>query len=503
MTDNAVNSVKAIYRTTGVSSHEGNPLIEALPPIMSTKQICDSVQWLPTPPSAEDRQKPVELRIHELPKVRKLIYALPEYGLHSSVMSVILREGYTNRNPVHVETWQQLYYSNVASDRPPPPPEPNAHRASGVIFSGLSGMGKSTFMNRFLQLYPQVIQHSTYKGREFIHPQLVWIKIDCPGNGSLSGLVLKFFEAVDKALGTRYVDDYFPKGGKTPTQPVLLRTMARIAANYFLGVLIIDELQNLNRAKTQGDEGFLTFLSSLVEHIGVPVIGVGTPAVTKLFKNALQHARRAAAMGFYNFQRFDEEEDAWTEFLESIIPYCWLEKPIELTPELKSALYDHSQGITAILIALFVLAQYRCLAENCVFDRDVLDSVAMYELAPLQDAIRMLRNGNTAALQEYEDLSFDKTWEKAIECLEHSLQEAALNRKSAGKPSPTSKKTSKQSAPGTEKKGASSPSADSNDLRNLSEFKDPYEELRARGVVPTNIFSMGGDQLTADDKQSN
>jgi len=490
----AINVLNALYRETGVSSYDGNPLIEALPPIFSNLEACSYIEWLPAPPTQAQRSKPLELRFHELPSVRKLVYILPEYALYSSIISVIIRDGYSTRNPVQVQTWQRLFYTNTASKGAVPPIEPNAHRASGIIFSGISGMGKSTFLNRYLQLYPQVIQHSSYKEQEFIHPQLVWLKIDCPSNGSLSGLVLAFFEAVDKALGTSYAIDYFPKGVRTPSQPVLLRAMARIAANYFLGVLIIDELQNLNRAKTQGEEGFLSFLSSMVEHIGVPVIGVGTPAVTKVFKRRLQDARRAVAMGFYEFQRFDEHEDAWPNFVETVLTYSWLERPIEVTPTLISSLYFHSQGIPAIVIALFVLAQYRCLTDTCAFDHSILEEISKHELAPLQSALRVVRSGSAEGLRDFDDLSVDKAWAEAMDKMEVALLKVVRDSKSLPKKSTTA---GKQAGTSAAKKGSSRAGNDARDLRSLSSAEDPHEELRKRGVTPTNVFTMEVDNLNS------
>lgn len=485
----------AIYRETKVSAYDGNPLIEALPPILTQLDLCSLVEWLPATPSQEQRSKPLELRFHELPSIRKLVYLLPEYALHSSIMSVLIRDGYTTRNPVKVQTWQNLYYVNAASGGNISPPEPTAHRASGIVFSGLSGMGKSTFINRYLQLYPQVIQHTSYKGKEFIHPQLVWIKIDCPSNGSLSGLVLRFFEAVDSALGTRYADDYFPKKGRAPTLQVLLKEMARIAANYFLGVLIIDELQNLNRAKTQGDEGFLSFLSGMVEHIGVPIIGVGTPSVTKVFKRKLQDARRAAAMGFYDFQRFAESEEAWNDFIETLLGYNWLEQSIEITDDIKAAFYFHSQGITAIVIALFMLAQYRCLADDCEFSSSLLDDISKNELAPVQNAIRLLRSGSPEAMNELDDLKFDKTWETAINDIEAALRDASnKKRASSSAINKRSESAAQKSAIAAHKKGRSTPTRDDKDLRGVTAEDNPHEELRRRGITPVNIFTMGKDE---------
>ncbi|MEK5749981.1 ATP-binding protein, partial [Acinetobacter nosocomialis] len=64
---------------------------------------------------------------------------------------------------------------------------------------GCSGSGKSTTLHRILNLYPQVIYHEKYN-----FMQLVYLKIDCPHDGSLKNLCLHFFKAIDVALGTDF-----------------------------------------------------------------------------------------------------------------------------------------------------------------------------------------------------------------------------------------------------------------------------------------------------------
>lgn len=48
--------------------------------------------------------------------------------------------------------------------------------------------------------------------------------------------------------------------------------MALVAANHHLGVLVIDEIQRLNLAKSGGAEKMLNFFTQLVNSVGVPVV---------------------------------------------------------------------------------------------------------------------------------------------------------------------------------------------------------------------------------------
>src|SRR5699024_3054395 len=58
--------------------------------------------------------------------------------------------------------------------------------ADSLSIIGISGIGKTTAIERLLLMYPQVIKHEAYEGQPFNHTQIVWLKIDCPYDGSLS-----------------------------------------------------------------------------------------------------------------------------------------------------------------------------------------------------------------------------------------------------------------------------------------------------------------------------
>jgi hypothetical protein len=475
----------AQYADTGVKRYIGNPLIEALPPIWSPEKIEQLLEWQPEIPTSDDRKKPAHIRVHEVPAVRQLIYLLPEYSLYQSIISVLIRDGYTTRNPMLVRTWQYLHMINSAGQNDLKPIEPLDHRASGILLSGLSGIGKSTFIHRLFANYPHAVQHTKYGEKSFRHLQIVWIKINCPHDGSLRGLVQQFFVQVDRIAGTNFTKEYFLKT-YSPTLPTLLGLMRRVAADYFIGTLIIDELQNLNRAKTQGDQGMLEFLGSMVEDIGVPVIGIGTPAVTRLFANELRIARRSASLGYYEFHRPGPEDPAWIDFMDTLWQYDWTETSSILTPKLRHRFYEHSQGVTALVVALFILAQYRCLLEGETLDENLLDEISQCELAPVQAALRALRSKNEDIQKTFNDLLPSSAWLEGV--LDVS---AALHRSVNQKTSALETKSRASTKLSGARKGLSVASNDPKDLRNLpKDAKSAHAKLREQGLTPTNPFKF-------------
>jgi hypothetical protein len=198
-------SSTAQYRPSPVAEYANNPLIEALPPILSEAEAAMSIAYFPTEPDAE-RSRPKEVRLHCIDRLKTLVQPLPIHIELESAISSILRSGYVGRNPMHATTWRHLH--TLSTDRR----HLAGFNSSASTFSlvGLSGIGKTTALNAVLSSYPQLITHHRYQNKEFIHTQVTWLKLECPYDGSLSGLCHAFFKALDKALGQqdRYVSRY-------------------------------------------------------------------------------------------------------------------------------------------------------------------------------------------------------------------------------------------------------------------------------------------------------
>lgn len=128
--------------------------------------------------------------------------------------------------------------------------------ADSMAIIEISGMGKTTAIEKLLLMYPQVIKHFEYKGQNFTRTQIVWLKIDCPYDGNLSTLCKSFFSAIDDVLGTRYLEKF---GYSSRVTSTMLINMTKLAWRYGIGVLVIDELQHLVNAKKDKDD-MLDFL---------------------------------------------------------------------------------------------------------------------------------------------------------------------------------------------------------------------------------------------------
>ena len=388
----------AHYTPSPLQDYAGNPLTEALPPVLTEIDAARAIAYFPEEPGAE-RLLSKELRLHCIDRIRQLVQPLPIHLELESALSSILRSGYVSRNPVHAATWRHLY--TLSTNRR----DLALFQSSASTFSlvGLSGIGKTTALNAALSLYPQKIIHSRYQGKEFLHTQIVWLKIECPFDGSLSGLCHAFFKAIDKALDDpgRHSARFRRKTGILE----MIQGMEQLASTYFIGALVIDELQHLNAAKTGGKDNMLNFFVNLINSIGIPVVFSGTNSMINLFADILRNARRACGQGMYDFRQPSESDAAWNMLVNVIWEYQWVQKPAALTPELRAVLYDLTQGVTDFLAKLMILGQrYAIQAEIETLNEQVFRHVADTKLKLLKPAIAALRSGDPAAMKKFEDL---------------------------------------------------------------------------------------------------
>lgn len=390
--------IQAWYEDSPVLEYAGNPLIEAMPPIMSEEEAAERLAEIPPLPN-DERAMPKEVRLHCINRISHLVQPLPIHLELEAVVSSIIRSGYTGRNPMDAATWRHLH---AISQRTASPTSTFNSTASTFSLVGLSGMGKTTALKSVLRLLPQVIKHTRYRGRDLIQTQIVWLKLECPHNGSLAGLCQEFFRAVDAALGDD-IHAYYYKSKRNEAD--LIPMMRQVAATYFIGAIFIDELQHLQVAKAASKDEMLNFFVNLINSIGVPVVFVGTNSMVNLFAHIVRNARRVSGQGVYDFKQPMEEDDTWDLLLSTMWEYQWVRNPIPLSDELKSKIYDLTQGVTDFLSKLMILGQrYAIQSGKERLDDQVFEHVASTKMKLLQPAIAALRSKDPKQMAIFEDL---------------------------------------------------------------------------------------------------
>ena len=274
--------------------------------------------------------------------------------------------------------------------------------ASGFTIIGMSGVGKSTAVEKILSLYPQCICHDSYQGQPLVLTQIVWLKLDCPHDGSIKGLCFQFFEAIDRAMGT----DHFPRYTKSRyTVDVLMVLMTQLVNLYQIGILVIDEIQHLSLAKGGGSEKMLNFFVTLVNTIGIPVVMIGTTKAMSILQSEFRQARRGSGQGDLLWDRMHNDL-SWEIFVTSMWKHQWTRDKIPLTEEMKNILYEESQGIIDIAVKLYAMVQVKAITVgNDRFVARDFHVAAAEKLGLVKPMLDALRTGDKKKIRQYGDIS--------------------------------------------------------------------------------------------------
>lgn len=397
------NTVKAEYRKQQVTEYNSNPLIESLPDVLTTDNAMERLMHMPGY-DENDRKLPVHIRRHKLQSLVRFFMPLNIHIELEQRFSRLIRYGYIERNPMRAGYWNDVgssinalesYADNLISHY--------STYAAGFNLIGISGIGKTQAVIRSLLLYPQVIIHSEYKERLLSHKQLVWLKLECPFDGGIKGLCMNFFQAVDSILGTQYRRYY---GNSKNNTDAMLSDIALVAANHFLGVLVIDEIQRLNSAKSGGAQRMLDFFVQLVNTVGVPVVLVGTYNALSVLSGNFSQLRRGTGQGDVIWDRMKNDSE-WRLFVESLwsFQYTRKESRLEKEPELLDVLYEETQGITDLVVKAFIFAQDRAIESGKEkIAASIIRSAARDKFNMLRPALDALKTNDKRALARYEDI---------------------------------------------------------------------------------------------------
>lgn len=400
---------KGVYKEQLLSEYTNNPFIEALPPIFNEDDVLE--RFMVTPRiSDQDKLSETNIRYHVLKRVKNFIQPLPIHFEVERRLSTLIRRGYLARNPLDRTFLERVRVLHELREE-----EETAHKyiderlnyirstADSLSIIGISGIGKTTAIERLLLMYPQVIKHEEYKGQPFNRTQIVWLKIDCPYDGSLSTLCKSFFKAIDDLLETQYLEKFGYLNRVTST---MLLHMTSLASMYGIGVLVIDEIQHLLHSKNDQEE-MLNFFVTLSNTVGIPTVLIGTSKAQKLFKGNFRQARRAASEAVI-WDRMAEDSEEWEFFLETLWELQCLKTQSKLTEETKKAFYYECQGITSVAVNLFILAQERALFDednpNEIITPKVLKKTAKDDMQMIQPMMTAIQKNNLAEMTKYEDI---------------------------------------------------------------------------------------------------
>jgi hypothetical protein len=401
--------VEARYTPQRIPQYRGNPLIEALPPIASDEELVDLLFDLPEF-DAEQRGWLTEERMHMVSQLSSFLQPLERHIRLARALDTMIRSGYVGRAPStveHVAVFQDLYEAQKTKRafKLELSTADNKQLSSSLI--GMSGLGKTTAIRRILRRYPQVIYHPAHH-----IDQIPWLHIEAPHDGmSMKGLAASLFRKIDQLVpDAGYYDMYMSV--RSASGEVLMNHAALTMHKHFVGVLVVDEIQNLANKGTSKE----TLMSALVtasNQLGVPIVFVGTNKAHDVLGLNYRQGRRSVGHGFPAWPLFSSsgaisDENTWGEweqFLTSLWTYQWIRKPVPLTQPMADTMTSCSQKNPDIAIKLFACAQWRAMLDDSeTFSVHTIVSILEHELSIMRPMIDAMRTNDTAMLRTYDDI---------------------------------------------------------------------------------------------------
>ena len=395
-------------------AYRDNVLIEACGPILSPGQLARQLTRMPARPKEDVSSLPRHILVHEPPNICRM-HIPTKAGLElAQAIDVMIRQGYVHRKPSSPLTWQRIYDG-------PPPDTAELPIQLGASVVGLSGSGKSRAIERALSLKQQVIIHERFPHMAGAVQQILWLKIDVPPSGTLTELVRAMAEATDRALGSDY-GVQFRRARESAWS--MARRWLKVIEGHFLGVLVLDELQNLFKLETKAvrsaqrsggdrpplrikDDEALKLILTLTNSSMIPVVVCSTPDGMHAIGSRMSTSQRLVTSGFHHIQHATTAEDEhFRKFLfPRLVDFQWLPQRLTATDELRSTFHRLTAGIPRIAMALWVLANQRAISRGAQgLTAEDLEQVAATSLGPLQPAVQALLSHDPRRMRLYEDL---------------------------------------------------------------------------------------------------
>lgn len=403
-TNNTLNHITAQYHEQRIPRHQGNLLIEALPISQGDSDIFEHLLKLPQF-DEEQRSWPAHERML---LSMELFHSLIPSSRHiqlARLVDTMIRDGYAGRPMNSAKSnaiLNQIYKDQKAGTLLSNGPQHFSTTAMTKAVIGYSGAGKSTALRNILAMYPPVIFHP-----ETHTFQIPYLFIETPHDGSsIKGLCYGIFRKIDSLVpGADYYDRYATRG--RPSDETLLAHIARVLHIHRVGLLVCDEIQNLENAH-KNKQSLMTLLVSASNEFGVPLLFVGTNKAKRVLSLDFRQARRSSNVGPTVWDRMERGENSgeWDTFLDILWDFQWVKNPEPLTPALSALMYARSQGITDVVLKLFVIAQWRAIQDGSErITAALIEQVASQELGMLKPMLEAIRTNNLDALDAYTDIA--------------------------------------------------------------------------------------------------
>jgi hypothetical protein len=386
--------------------YKGNPLIESLyPPPLTDDELI--LRLAKRPEFSElDRELAKTFRMgmpHRLEN--QFFYPCKQHiSLYIHIYNHITT-GYLPRNPITPVGQAHLYGTGT----PRYGKDVSGDGSSPItLLVGLTGVGKSALVRRILNAIGHpVVMHSNYLGRPFCETQILYLKRNVPDQASSKSLNSALCQHARELIGN-YRRTSASEYSRT-YRPEYFENLRAAVDNFHVGITVIDELHHISLAKSGGADELLALIKNAGEEISAPLLLIGTTKTLKLLRGSMEVMRRLINEGLRKIDRpLSAADEDWVNMVTKAWEYQWVRRPIPISEEIISCLYQCTQGITGLFLSLFIAAQKIAIED----DIEVVDTKLLYQiyntrfdvLHPFIDALKV--NDEEALM------AFDDTYEK-------------------------------------------------------------------------------------------
>jgi Cdc6-like AAA superfamily ATPase len=349
------------YQNIKTRSLRGNPLAEAIHPRLSEEAFEEKVTDEVLVPDDINEYLDYDKELEALSLMNTVSPTSMFYETYCDLYNVLMA-GFMSRNPLSEE---QQRYNNLISTR-----QIKGEKTSSecMIITGLSGTGKSTLIDTVLSVFKQYHSHSKdgKYGRDF--QQIVYIKCDIPPNASADAVCSRIIREIDKFTKDGRRKDFKITKGKKIEETIDNIVVA--CSTLGLGLLIFDEVQNISFAQAGDKAKIFRIMNDMTNIAKIPVINIGTTKAIKTFRTEFSNIRRLGLP--VDLSNFQQNEEDWQLLVEYAWSYQLIPHPLELTDDIRKAIYDYTQGVPYCLFYLISQANIYAIRNKnnsiCVSD---------------------------------------------------------------------------------------------------------------------------------------
>lgn len=314
-------------------------VINALPDMKTGNELISKLTYLPEY-STDIRNENEAIRLMALSDIYKIyipsqmsleIYNKLYLALLRSLQKKTIKTAVQQKNQNYKAIRQQGYNSILGG-------------SDSFTIIGISGIGKSTAINRAIEL---ITTNGIIEIDEPYTKIIPCVIVQCPFDSSVKGLLLEILRRVDECLDSKYYQNALRAKATTD---MLIGCVSQVALNH-IGLLVVDEIQNVVNSKN--GKSLVGCLTQLINNSGISICMVGTPESVVFFEQAMQLARRSLGLQYNNI----EYNQYFYNFCQILWSFQYVKNHTEITDSIIEWLYSHSSGIISVVVSLIHDAQ--------------------------------------------------------------------------------------------------------------------------------------------------